>query len=295
MTPFETSIINIYGDQGKEWLFHLPKIVEEVSLKWNLSDFKPVENLSYNYVLSGMQGNQHIILKLGLDIGGLSREVSALKAFAGLRVVKILAEQPGALLLERAMPGISLKSYFPERDDEAIQMACQVMHQLHQAPIPSTHTFPHIRDWLEVIDKDWDIPDLYLKKARLLRNDLLETSAPAVLLHGDLHHDNILQQGKAWVAIDPKGIIGEEAYEVAAFIRNPMPELLDFPNAINIITNRIDQFAKYLELDPTRITQWCFVQSVLAWVWATEDNADPDYFKRFTAIFDESLNLQPDP
>lgn len=51
------------------------------------------------------------------------------------------------------------------------------------------------------------------------------------MLHVDLHHDNILQNGNEWLVIDPKGVVGEPAYEVAAFIHNPMPELLTHADA----------------------------------------------------------------
>lgn len=110
-----------------------------------------------------------------------------------------------------------------------------------------------------------------LQKAREIRDKLLKTAEPNVLLHGDLHHDNILQNGSDWVVIDPKGVIGESAYEVAAFIRNPMSELLTHNDAPNILLNRIARFAEALELPSQRILDWCFVQAVLAWVWSIED------------------------
>ncbi len=73
------------------------------------------------------------------------------------------------------------------------------------------------------------------------------------MLHGDLHHDNILQNGNYWVVIDPKGLIGEPAYEVSSFIRNSIPELLNHADAPNIIHNRVTRFAAALELPERRI------------------------------------------
>jgi streptomycin 6-kinase len=101
------------------------------------------------------------------------------------------------------------------------------------------------------------------------------------LLHGDLHHDSILQNGDEWIVIDPKGVIGEPAYEVAAFIRNPIPDLLQIENQIEIIKDRINCFSTLLELPHQRIIDWCFVQGVLAWVWALEDGCDASYFEDF--------------
>ena len=86
MKIFEDNIFNIYGESGKAWLLQLPKLVEKISIKWNLSDLKPVENLSYNYILSGFQDKQTIILKISPDIEELSREAASLTSFFGYGV-----------------------------------------------------------------------------------------------------------------------------------------------------------------------------------------------------------------
>ncbi len=284
MTTFHSNIVSIYGEKGEAWLTELPELVSAISLRLDLRDLKEVKNLTYNYVLSGLQGDNAIILKLGLDHEALTREAFALKCFAGHGVVKVLAEDKGMLLLERVVPGISLKSYFRTNENESIEIACRVMKKLHQASIPKHHHFPHITDWLKAFDKDWSIPDVYLKKAREIRDQLLQTAEPDVLLHGDLHHDNILQTANNWVVIDPKGVIGEPAYEVAAFIRNPIPELLNHADAPNIILNRITRFSELFELPSQRILDWCFVQAVLAWIWALEDGCDTGYWERLVEV-----------
>lgn len=285
MQDFEKNIINLYGEEGEQWLANLSLLIAEIERAYGLSNLKPFKNLSYNYVLSGFQGSQPVVLKLGLDRDGLKREALALKTFAGFGVVKLLIEQKGMLLLERAVPGRALKSYFPEKDKDAIHISCECLKRLHQAVIPADHQFPHIKDWLIALDKEFNIPTHYLNKARKLRNELIATSAPSVLLHGDLHHDNILQNGDDWVVIDPKVVIGEPAYEVAAFIRNPIPQLLAHNDASSIISHRIKYFAEILKLPEQRIHDWCYVQAVLAWIWALEDGCDAAYFKKLTELF----------
>ena len=286
MRSLEKNIINLYGDKGKHWLASLPRLLKKMEVAHGLSKLKPVKNLSYNYVLSGFQESLPIILKLGPDIDGFKRETAALKAFAGFGVVKVLAESDGMLLLERAVSGISLKSYFPKNDNDAIYILCDHLKQLHQAPIPRVQVFSEIKDWLMVLDEDLNIPAHYLHKARQRRDHLLVTSSEPVLLHGDLHHDNILKNGNGWVVIDPKGVIGEPAYEVAAFIRNPMPKLLALNNSSSIISHRVAFIAEILDLSERRILDWCLVQAVLAWAWALEDGCDETYFKQLTQIFD---------
>lgn len=285
MKGLEKNIINLYGAKGRQWLTNLPLLIAQLQIKYGLSHLKPVNDLTYNYVLSGFQGVRPIVLKLGLDSNALKREALALKAFSGFGSVHLFAEGDRMLLLERAVSGVSLKSYFPKKDNDAIQITCECLKRLHQAVIPADSHFPHIKDWLIALDENSSIPSNYLYKARKLRDNLIETSAASVLLHGDLHHDNILQNGSDWVIIDPKGVIGEPAYEVAAFIRNPIPELLAHHNAPSTIDKRITQFAKILKLSKQRIIDWCYVQAVLAWVWALEDNGDETYFKTLTELF----------
>ena len=289
MNELEENIINLYADKGKQWLADLPQLVLHLKVTHGLSNLNPFKHLSYHYVLSGFQGMQPIVLKLGLDTHTLKREAAALKAFAGFGVVKVLADSEGMLLLEGAVSGLSLRSYFSDRDQEAIDITCECLKQLHQAPIPSDHRLPHIKDWLLALDKALDIPTDYLHKARRLRDELIATIATPTLLHGDLYHDNILQHAKSWLVIDPKGVIGEPAYDIAAFIRNPIPDLLDHHHVSSIIDKRINEFAQTLKLSQQRIINWCYVQAVLAWGWALEDNCDETYFKKLTELFNRYL------
>lgn len=99
------------------------------------------------------------------------------------------------------------------------------------------------------------------------------------MLHGDLRHGNILLQDEdEWVVIDPKGVLGESAYEVGAFIRNPVPELFESSEIKIIIETRIQKISEILQISPQRILAWCFVQTVLARVWALEGGCDVFYF-----------------
>lgn len=291
MTNFENNIFSLYGEEGKAWLEALPKQVAHLAKQYALSGLTPVNNLSYNYVLSGFQKQLPIILKLSLDCEGLKQEARVLKAFSGFGSVQVLAENKGMLLLERALPGTALKTYFPDRENEGLSIICGVIKKLNQAPLPEAGKFPHIHDWLMALDKPWEIPTDLLDKAKRLRDALLATSAKTLLLHGDLHHDNILQSRRSsqsedgWVIIDPKGVIGEPAFETAAYIRNPIPDLLSQDNAIDIIKNRIIVMSSKLDIPAKRILDWCFVAAVLSWTWNLEDNLDVSYFKNLTTLF----------
>jgi streptomycin 6-kinase len=286
---FESNIKNVYGVLGEVWLKSLPELVDKFANKYGLTGLVPVKNLSYNYVLFGLRAGQNIVLKLSLNVKELEQEAETLKAFAGHGSVKLLEQASGALLIECASPGNTLRSYFPLRDDESVGIVCDLMRQIHKAPIPAGRAWQSINDWLCLLDKELDIPSHYIQKARSLRDQLLATSGPPMLLHGDLHHDNILQKNASWAAIDPQGIIGEAAYELGAFIRNPIPELLNRENAIEIIMNRVSIFSNNLGIDKERIQLWNFVQAVLSWAWDAENNLDTKYFERLTKVFHDMM------
>lgn len=267
MNELKKNISSIYCKEGKQWLVdNLLGITSKIAKEHNLSGLAPVNNMTFNYVASGQQGDKPIILKASLDSEGLAREAFALKCFAGYGAVKVLAEDNCILLLERAMPGASLKSYFPDKEQESIKIACGVIKKLHQANIPTPHNFLHIKDWLTALDNDWNIPNHYLQKARRLRNQLLQISKPDVFLHGDLHHDNILQNGDDWVVIDPKCLIGSPMNEIWAFVMD--------------IERDIPFIAQYFNYRTQDLFDWYFVHVILAACWNLEDNIDTNLFLR---------------
>jgi streptomycin 6-kinase len=65
-------------------------------------------------------------------------------------------------------------------------------------------------------------PKRLVEMAERLFDELLSSSSSCVLLHGDLHHLNVLKSQDGWKAIDPKGVAGEPAYEVCALLLNPI-------------------------------------------------------------------------
>jgi streptomycin 6-kinase len=244
---------------------------------------------AHTLIVKGVQGQRPVILKVSKDWAGLEHEACALRCFKGRGVVQVIAQEDGFLLMECAIPGIPLTHYFPARDQEAIIIAATLMQKMHTALLPVNSSFPHIKDWLCTLDQPLTIPALYLQKARQLRDQLLQTSGPDVLLHGDLHPENILHHGTGWIAIDPKGVIGESAYDVGAFLRNPLPLLMDHLGVKDLTQQRVALFSQYLRVDEPRLLAWCFVQVVLAWAWALEDGDDVAYFKGVVKLLEEMV------
>jgi streptomycin 6-kinase len=120
------------------------------------------------------------------------------------------------------------------------------------------------------------LPARLVARARDEHAELCASSAPPVLVHGDLHHLNVLRHGAGWKAIDPKGVLAEPAYDTGALLRNPLGAPLDRP----LLERRISLLAEALQLDAERIHAWARVQAMLAAVWSVEDGQDPAFFLR---------------
>ena len=264
MNTFTYNMRAIYGSRGEAWLRQLPEQVKMLAERFGLSGLTVVPNLSFNYVLTGFQGKQPVVLKLGLDVEALARESMALRVFAGYGAVELLAEIEGGMLLAQAQPGYSLKQYLANEERDVIAICCQVMQRLHEAPLPTAGIFPPISVWLQTIDRDWELPKAYLRKARALKSKLLAQAQAPVLLHGDLHHDNILAHEGDWRIIDPKGVVGPPIFETWAFIKDIQQDTL--------------YVAERFNFDLHEVREWYFVHLILVSCWNLSDHLVPEPF-----------------
>jgi streptomycin 6-kinase len=122
-------------------------------------------------------------------------------------------------------------------------------------------------------------PPKLVDEAETLFAELLDSSAAPVLLHGDLHHSNVLAAAREpWLAIDPKGLVGEPAYEVGALLRNPLPQLFNWPEPVRVSERRVAQLAEELGFERARVRGWGVAQAVLAGWWSFEDTGSGEEF-----------------
>ena len=98
-----------------------------------------------------------------------------------------------------------------------------------------------------------------------------------IFLHGDLHHDNILKNDDQWLAIDPKGVVGESEFEIAAFDFMYINELSNMSDVKNIFEARVNLLSQKAHLNLQRIKDWVFVRLILMVAWHVEDNGDPSW------------------
>jgi len=270
----------LHGDEGVAWLERLPSILLACERRWHITVQGPFANLSFHYVARAIRADgTPVVIKACSPTNEFVQEAEALRLFGGRGMVQLRASDADdeVMLLEYLHPGTPLLAI--EDDELATSIAADVMSQFW-CPAPAQHPFPTVQDWgrgftrlhQHYEDGYGPFPRKLLDEAEALYAELSASMTMPMLLHGDLHHENILAATRApWLAIDPKGLIGEPAYEVGAWLRNPLPQLLQMPHPGRVLARRMDQFVGLLCLDHARVRGWALAQAMLSAWWSVED------------------------
>jgi streptomycin 6-kinase len=210
-------------------------------------------------------------------------EAAALKSAGGERVSRLYDLDLGrnAMIVERIVPGTTLEqANLP--DGEATRIAARIALEMWDKLSDTTGLHP-LRRWMRSLfgwtSRPERIPDDLIHHARQLGTELLDVPTRTCLLHGDLHHTNILRRESGdWAIIDPKGLYGDPAFEVAAWIYNPggITERSDFAE---LTARRLDILSEIWGIDRRHLVRWAFVGCVLSAVWAAEEPGPDNWWK----------------
>jgi streptomycin 6-kinase len=253
--------------------------IDGLTRKWRVTVDESSETES-SFLAFGTRGCQPVVLKVVKREGDEWHSGEVVEAFRGNGVVRVYEYVEGALLLERATPGHSLVSMaIAGRDEEATAILANVIQQMsgHRAP----KRCPTVQDWATAFDRyvatgDAQIPRDLVDDGHRCYAQLAASQRETSLLHGDLHHYNVLSDTRrGWLAIDPKGAIGEVEYEIGAVLRNPI-EKPDVFTRSKTVESRLHRFARQLNLDMERALRWAFAQAVLSAIWGVEDGFTVD-------------------
>jgi len=274
---------NNFGEAGVDWVNKLPNYVSRCQRAWRLADLHPAENLSINliyYAQSKTFGD--VVLKLQGPHAERQTEIAALQLLAGPNVCKLHAvdQEISALLLERILPGGNLRAL--KDKEEQLEIGAELVAQL-PVQIDGTHGLPTYRHWIsnaiEIILPKFN-PDQRLtrlmKRADKIFSEICPPGSPQYLLHGDLHHDNILQSDQhGWKIIDPHGVIGPPFMESARFIQN---HIMGKNNGLQFekLNDIVSFFASRLGQPRKLIGSAVFILHALSTCWDVEMNYPQD-------------------
>jgi streptomycin 6-kinase len=274
------------NDADPAWLAALPALLANVAERWELRVGPHVPGIIYNYVAPALRSDgERCILKLSRHIEETRNEIAALQLWNGEGAARLLAADPdrGALLLERLEPGTMLTAIAAADDDGATRIAAATLRRLWRPAEPGDGLRP-LESWLAAYDRNREalahgaggFPAALFRRADALRRDLLASTGEQTALHGDLHHYNVLlhhppaAHGADWLAIDPKGLVGDRCFDLCQFFRNPLPR--GVPIAAN--RRRLEIFCDELGLERGRVKNWCLVHAVLDACWDFEEGRD---------------------
>lgn len=265
-------------DRGTKWLESIPGLISEFEEKWSFK-INGSYPLSINYVAPVLLNDgAKAVFKIGYpeDREFLS-EVEALRLLNGETVVKLLAEdlKKRAILIEQLTPGTPLSCL--EDDEKATRIIAHLMNEMWRVD-PKNNNFIDLKNWASEFQLFYktnssssQIPVEAVKEAEKIFKDLTSNPNGLYLVHGDLHHDNVLSaQREPWLAIDHMGIIAEREYDVAALLRNPYKKLEKMDNIKDVLNRRLDILEDVLGFERQRIIKWGFAQTILSVVWNIE-------------------------
>jgi streptomycin 6-kinase len=197
-------------------------------------------------------------------------------SWAGQGAARVLAHNNDALLMERAEGTVSLADLARNADDDtASRIICEVTARLHshkhQSPLNSV--VPLDRWFRELEPAATKYGGVLMVAAETARY-LLATSQEVVILHGDVHHGNILDFGsRGWLAIDPKGLKGERGFDYANLFCNPDHKTATVPERLLRQLNVVAQAAR---LPRTRLLQWVLAYAGLSAAWTFNTGKAPE-------------------
>lgn len=258
------------GPSGADWLDTVPQLVDEGLQRWGLTvDGAP--RTGYTAVVVPVRrGVQRLVLKVAWPHPEGLLEALALRAWAGQGAVRLVAALPsdGLLLLERLDADSDLT---PVWVDEACEVVGEILGLL-QVPAPPQlpRLGPYLAPHLERMAQRPAVPRRITQRTRGLARELLTDDGPELLLHTDLHFENVLRRRDGeWVAIDPKPVAGHPGFDVFPVLQTRVDELGTGATFRWSVRHRVELVAEAAGMDVDEARAWSLLRAGLEVSWAS--------------------------
>jgi streptomycin 6-kinase len=295
---FEEKVLRTFHDKGKAWLEELPGLLEEYTGRWQLTNCRVAENLSIQFICFAQSPKYgEVVLKTGVPHLEVFTGMDALELYSGRYVCRLyeMDREKGALLLERIIPGSLLR----EEPDFMIRTAAATgLVQKLPIHISGNHGFPTFEEQMikafnrvRMENRAGEEFISMLSVAQTLHERIKLLNRPMMLLHGDLHHENILKDASGeWKVIDPQRRIGPQCLESGRYLLN---EWAWFNGRENIqrMTQCIEAFAASLGETGETIASCAFLDCALAHCWSLEDGGGPETVQEALELMEYLLGL----
>jgi streptomycin 6-kinase len=279
------------GPEWATWIDGLPKLVRSQLDHWDLTPNGDAISGYCSIVLPARTADgTAVMLKVAFPDDESEHEHLALRRWAGDGAVRLLSADPHrrALLLERL--------HTRDLDSLPVLDACEVVAGLYArlhvpAPAQLRPVTAYLDRWtpqLRALPRDAPIPRRLVEQALSLIGDLFRAPAPGVMLHGDLHFQNVLAGDREpWLAIDPKPMAGDRHYELAPMLWNRWDEAVGTGDLRFALRRRFHAIVDSAGLDEELARDWVVVRMVYAMAWELDDHPsapDRDWLTTCIAI-----------
>ncbi|MFN2230372.1 MAG: aminoglycoside phosphotransferase family protein [Anaerolineae bacterium] len=281
---FQRKAARQFGGAGPGWVEALPTVLANCLERWELTDCEPIDDLSINLVcFARSPAHGEVVLKIQGPHTERFTEMTALELYGGERACRCIEcdREQAAMLLERILPGNNLRSVPAKNEQLAIgtEMLCSL-----PIPLQETHGLPHYQDWMTTafatVRRDYQ-PDGMVEELMGSAWELFREvdDGGQFLLHGDLHHENMLQAHNGeWKVIDPQGVVGSRLLECGRFIQNHVidDDGIDPEETFRTIAYIADAMGK----PPRHVAAAFFILHLLSYCWGYEMNYEPEALGR---------------
>lgn len=267
MVSIPRSLLWLQGHtKGQRWLASLPRLVGECGAAWDLTVGEPYSGGNTSLVLPAeTAAGDEVVLKVQFPDRESEHEASALVAWNGGGAARLVAHDPGrrALLIERCVPGTPLSA---RGSSEALGVLIDLVRRL-AIPAPSEvgTLEAEAARWRTNLPSSWEaagrpFEERLVTAALEVFDDAPVHADDPVLLHQDLHGDNVLAaRREPWLVIDPKPLVGDPAFQAAPIVRSA-----ELGTTRADVTYRLDRLSDELDFDRDRARRWTLAQT-LAW------------------------------
>ncbi len=201
------------------------------------------------------------------------RGAAALDWWEGRGAARVLLRDGAAIVMERACGTRALDAMARGgADAEATRILCDAVEALHAGRRTPPDDFISLTTWFRALEPMGRSRGGLLALASDVARELLAGQREIVALHGDIHHGNVLDfGGRGWLAIDPKGLVGERAFDYANIFCNPV----DDPQAVTRarFLSRLDIVCARAGVERERMLRWTLAWAGLSAAWLYEDGA----------------------
>ena len=248
-------------------------VVDAYLRRWNLEPVGAVVETSSSRLGAVRRAGEPAMLKVALA----AEEVLGAELmvwWAGRGAARVLAHEGPALLLEYGAGGDDPVGMVRRgQDDDDARALCAVVAELHAVPGPPPPFLTPLDRWFRALPRAAGRLGGIIGECAAAAEQLLAEPRDVVVLHGDLHHGNVLHFGeRGLLAIDPKGLRGERGFDYANLFCNPDHATATAPGRLARLA---DLVAAQAGLDRGRLLRWVLAYAGLSAAWSIEDGAEP--------------------